>query len=142
MVASDARRPALRGGFDRVLADLPCSGSGILRKHPELKWRIRSEELDRLTAAASDMLGGLLSLVRPGGLLVVSTCSIEPEENEDQVTRLLERHPDLAPVDLEGRLPPGFDTALETPARWRLLPDAEHDGFTVHVLARSHRTSR
>ena len=79
VVASDARRPAMAPRFDRVIADLPCSGSGTLRKHPELKWRIDAGEIGRLAAEAATLLDGLAPLVRSGGFLVVATCSLEVE---------------------------------------------------------------
>ena len=139
VVASDARGPALGSTFDRVLADLPCSGSGILHKHPELKWRIGAGEIERLASEARAMLEGVVTLVRPGGLLIVSTCSVEPEENEEQVEALLARHPDLELVDLGECLPAGLETAVEDRGRWRLHPADEHDGFTVHVLRRAER---
>jgi 16S rRNA (cytosine967-C5)-methyltransferase len=136
IVASDARRPAFASAFDRVLADLPCSGSGTLAKHPELKWRISAGEIARLVEEAGVMLDGLAPLVGPDGRLVVATCSLEPEENEGQVARFLDRHPEFRLEPLEGRVPEGLGAGLEAPGRWRLLPGGDHDGFTVHSLRR------
>ena len=136
-LVTDVRRPGLSGVFDRVLADLPCTGTGTLRKHPELKWRIGDDELRRLTGRAADMLRGLAPLVAPGGLLIVATCSIEPEENEDQVRRFLDEHDAFQLVDLSGEVHPMMASQVEAVGRWRLLPAEEHDGFTVHVLRRA-----
>ena len=77
--------PAFSQSFDRVIVDLPCSGTGTLRRKPELKWRLRESELDRLAANALTLLVGASQLVRPRGLLIAITCSIEPEENEEVV---------------------------------------------------------
>ncbi len=134
IVVSDAISPAFGSAFDRVVADLPCTGTGTIRKHPEIKWRVNQRELGRLTREASRLLDGLAPLVVPGGLLVISTCSIEPEENEHQVASFVDRHPGFEPVDLRQRVPAGTDSALECRGRWRLLPTRDHDGFTVHAL--------
>ena len=137
LLALDAAQPPFGAVFDRVIADLPCSGSGTLARHPELKWRLSPSEIDRLAAAGLEILEGLAPAVRPGGLLIAITCSLEREENEDVVARLLERRPELEPVDLQQILDPESARHVETAGRWRLLTGAEHDGFTVHVLRRS-----
>lgn len=136
VVASDAIGPGLTGRFDRVVADLPCTGTGTLRKHPELKWRIRPAEIERLVRRGAAMLDGLAPLVTNGGLLIVSTCSIEPEENETQVAAFVARHPEFEPLDLSDRVHPAMASGIEAPGRWRLFPGGDHDGFTVHVLGR------
>ncbi|MDX1643282.1 MAG: transcription antitermination factor NusB [Thermoanaerobaculia bacterium] len=136
LVAADARHPALHAGFDRVVVDLPCTGTGTLRKHPELKWRITAEEIDRLVALGAEILDGAAGLVRQGGLLVVITCSLEREENEGQAEAFLDRHPDFGTARLEERLPSSWSRFLETPSLWRILPAADHDGFTVSVMRR------
>jgi len=101
IVASAAEMPGLGAAFDRVVVDLPCSGTGTLRKHPELKWRVGPAELQRLSRQAATLLDGVAPLVAPGGLLIAITCSIEPEENEATIDDLLGRTPDLAlePLD-------------------------------------------
>jgi 16S rRNA (cytosine967-C5)-methyltransferase len=138
-VVADGRRPPFAAAFDRVVVDLPCTGTGTLRKHPELKWRISEEEIGRLADQALALLEGAAPLVGAGGLLVVITCSLEPEENERVVERLLAGHPEFAPLPLEGALPAPVDRGAEAPGRWRLLPGGDHDGFTVHALARLRR---
>lgn len=136
LVAADAGAPALAASFDRVVVDLPCTGTGTLRRHPELKWRISEEEVGRLSAQALRMLSGAASLVGPGGLLVAITCSLEREENEEVVAAFLERHPDFAPLVLEGVLPPPLDRWIRGTGFWRILTDGDHDGFSVHALER------
>lgn len=133
---ADAALPPLGGHFDRVILDLPCTGTGTLRKNPELKWRIRASEIGRLARQAERLLDGMVPVVRPGGLLVAITCSLEPEENEDVVARFCRRHPEMVPVDLEGALDWPHRDFVGGPGAWRIFPDGDHDGFTVHVLRR------
>ncbi len=137
---SDAARPAFAPAFDRVVLDLPCSGTGTLRQHPELKWRLSPAEIGRLAEQSLALLSGVAPLVRPGGLLVASSCSLEPEENEEVVDRFLSesagRH-GFALLPLDGALPETQAVGLFGPGRWRVPTTAEHDGFTVQVLRRS-----
>ncbi len=137
IVLADAARPAFAGPFDRVMLDLPCTGTGTLRKNPELKWRTSEPEVGRLTRQSLRLLEGSASLLAPGGLLVAITCSLEPEENEDVVAAFLVGHPELRLVELEGRLPYPLEGWIDGAGCWRIPPEAEHDGFTVHVLGRS-----
>lgn len=137
VVAADAGAAAFRGArFDRVILDLPCTGTGTLRKNPELKWRISQDEVGRLARQALRMLGGSAPLVAPGGNLVAITCSLEVEENEDVVHAFLAGHPEFEPLDLAGRLPFPLEEGIVGPGVWRMLPGGDHDGFTVHVMAR------
>lgn len=76
--------PFLRA-FDRILLDAPCSGTGTLARNPEIKWRLREEDLPRFTELQHRMLANALACLKPGGVLVYSTCSLEREENEDVV---------------------------------------------------------
>ncbi len=135
-LVADAARPAVRGAFDRVVLDLPCSGTGTLRKHPELKWRISEGELGRLAGQGAALLAGAAGLVAPGGLLVAITCSLEPEENADVVARFLAGGADFAPLALGERLAAPLARAVVGPGLWQLLPGGDHDGFTVSVLSR------
>ena len=135
-VLSDAGSPALRGPFDRVVVDLPCAGTGTLRKNPELKWRISREEIARLSNLGVRLLRGLEPLVAPGGFLVAITCSLEEEENEQVIERFLADHREFVPLPLEGELATPLARGIQGPGLWRWLPAADHDGFTVHVLQR------
>jgi 16S rRNA (cytosine967-C5)-methyltransferase len=69
--------------FDRVLVDAPCSGTGTLAHNPEIKWRLREEHFAELNKRQTRILENARAVLRPGGLLVYSTCSLEPEENEN-----------------------------------------------------------
>jgi 16S rRNA (cytosine967-C5)-methyltransferase len=86
-------------GFDRVLVDAPCSNTGVLRRRVELRWRLQYEEFSRLARLQGSLLDDAATRVRPGGLLVYSTCSIDPEENSGVVEAFLKRQPAFA---LEG----------------------------------------
>jgi 16S rRNA (cytosine967-C5)-methyltransferase len=75
--------------FDRILLDAPCSNTGVLARRPDARWRFSQHRLDAATRAQEALLRNLARIVAPGGLLVYSTCSIEPEENERLVRRWL-----------------------------------------------------
>lgn len=137
LCAADGAALPFRDGFDRVVVDLPCSGTGTLRKHPELKWRISAAEIERLAEQAGSLVRGAADCVRPGGLLVVVTCSIEPEENEDVVSAFLESRSDFDLRDLSADLRRPAVDHIEAPGLWRLLPAEGHDGFTVQALQRA-----
>jgi 16S rRNA (cytosine967-C5)-methyltransferase len=93
-VVGDARRPPLRAGaFDAVLVDAPCSGLGTLRRHPEIRWRCRPEDLERLALRQRAILDGAASLVRPGGRLVYAVCTPTRAETWDVVRPWLETQP-------------------------------------------------
>lgn len=93
-VVADARHPPVRP-VDAVLVDAPCLGTGTFARHPDARWRVTPEALERLAARQAELLDAAAHIVEPGGLLVYSTCSIEPEENEQQVARFLARHPEF-----------------------------------------------
>jgi 16S rRNA (cytosine967-C5)-methyltransferase len=94
--AADARFPPLREkSLDAVWLDVPCSATGTLARHPDARWRLSYRRIVRLAALQRELLEAAAPLVRPGGLLVYSTCSLEPEENEDRVEEFLSCHPDF-----------------------------------------------
>jgi len=78
--------------FDRILVDAPCTGLGTLRRNPEIKWRLNPDEIAQATVLQSDLLDGAARYLRKGGCLVYSTCSLLPEENEDNIRAFLSRH--------------------------------------------------
>ncbi len=123
--------------FERVVLDLPCTGTGTLRRHPEIKWRISEAEIGRLSQQALRLLGGAAQRVAPGGLLVAITCSLEREENEDVVTSFLTMHPGFSPLPLEKLLEHPAAARITGPGAWRVLTGGDHDGFTVNVLAKA-----
>jgi 16S rRNA (cytosine967-C5)-methyltransferase len=103
VVTADALHLPFRGPFDRVLADVPCSGTGTLARNPEIKWRLKPEDLSDLHARQQAILTSALHQLAPGGRLVYSTCSLEPEENEQVVAACLQDHHEfrLIPVRQE-----------------------------------------
>ncbi|MBU6468079.1 MAG: RsmB/NOP family class I SAM-dependent RNA methyltransferase [Betaproteobacteria bacterium] len=99
----DQRVKRLRGKADRVLVDAPCSGLGTLRRNPDLKYRQSPQGIEELVAKQRAILDSAAQCVKPGGMLMYATCSILPEENEEQVSWFSEKHPDfeLTEVNLE-----------------------------------------
>jgi 16S rRNA (cytosine967-C5)-methyltransferase len=136
IVAADGRRPPWRERvFDRVVIDAPCTGTGTLRRHPELRWRFRAGELERLARDGAALLAALAPAVAPGGLLVHVTCSVEAEENEQVLDRFLAANPAFVPHVLDHR-EPWVAAGIRAPGVWRVLPSGGHDGFSVGVARR------
>ena len=94
--------------MDRVLVDAPCSNTGVMRRRVDLRWRIRPEEIERLRATQLDLLDRSAAWLKPGGILVYSTCSLEPEENAGVVQQFLAEHPSFK-SDRERQLLPFAD---------------------------------
>jgi len=117
-VVADARRPCVRP-VDVVLLDAPCTGTGTFRRHPDARWRLKPSDLAVMGVVQRTLLDAAATVVRPGGLLVYSTCSLEVEENDEQVDTFLAAHTDFA---LEPP-PPGTvpDSVLDA-GRLRVLP--------------------
>ena len=92
LVAADARRPPFAGSFDSVLLDAPCSGLGTLARHPDIRWRTDERDILRHAGRQRELLEGVAGLVRPGGRLVYSVCSGEPEEGDQMVDAFLAAH--------------------------------------------------
>jgi len=99
-VVSDATSlPAADGLFDLILCDVPCSGTGTLARNPEIRFRLTPDELTRQAKRQREILAAALSRLAPGGRLVYSTCSLEPEENEAVVEAFLARGWRTVPID-------------------------------------------
>ena len=103
-VVADARFPPFRA-VDAVLLDAPCTGTGTFRRHPDGRWRVTPDDLAALAALQAELLRAAAPLVRPGGLLVYSTCSLEREENEERVEAFLAEHPDFVVDPAPGAVP-------------------------------------
>jgi len=104
VVAADARHLPFSCAFDRILADVPCSGTGTLARNPEIKWRLKSEDLHDLQSRQVAILKSALAHLAIGGRLVYSTCSLEREENEEVVEAALDGTPEFKVADLKGEL--------------------------------------
>lgn len=125
----DASRPAIWWDgrpFDRILADVPCSASGVVRRHPDIKWLRRPADVAGFAQAQAQILDALWPLLAPGGKMLYATCSVFPVENGDQVCAFMARHPDAR------RLPTGGDDL-----QLQLLPSATHDGFYYALLEKA-----
>jgi 16S rRNA (cytosine967-C5)-methyltransferase len=94
VIVADGRRPPVRA-MDAVLLDVPCLGTGTVARHPDARWRVTPQALDSLVRLQAELFNQAANLVSPGGLLVYSTCSLEPEENRAQVEGFLHAHPEF-----------------------------------------------
>lgn len=111
--------------FDRILADVPCSASGIVRRHPDIKWLRRPRDLARFAQQQRGLLAALWRLLAPDGKLLYATCSVFREENDDVVAAFAAAEPSARRLPL----PDG------EPAQW--LPDAQHDGFFYALIEKN-----
>jgi 16S rRNA (cytosine967-C5)-methyltransferase len=130
LVLGDAGRPeAWWDGqpFQRILADVPCSASGVVRRHPDIKWLRRESDIAQFAAQQADILAALWRCLARGGKLLYVTCSIFNEENQLQIASFLNRHPDAQRLPL-----PGLDSA-----DGQLIPDDNHDGFYYALLSKT-----
>jgi 16S rRNA (cytosine967-C5)-methyltransferase len=138
VLACDMSKPApMKRLFDEVLVDAPCSGTGTLRRHPEIRWRLAPDALPVLAARQRRILSAAANLVRPGGRLLYSVCSVEPEEGEDVIAAFLAERPEFARedprrgLDVAARSKVGDDFALRTSPL-----DDGMDGFFAALLTR------
>ncbi|ANE48952.1 16S rRNA methyltransferase [Paenibacillus swuensis] len=125
--------------FDRILLDAPCSGLGVIRRKPDAKWAKREQEIAEISALQHDLLASVAGLLRKDGILVYSTCTIEPEENERQVTRFLKEHPDyVLDAGLIDYVPQAVrEKAIVREGMVQILPHHFHtDGFFIARLRR------
>ena len=133
----------LRGKFDRVLVDAPCTGSGTLRRNPDLKWRLSPDELERINRIQKSVLEHASRLVKAGGRLVYATCSVLKRENQDVVEAFLAAHPEwkLVPAaEVFATQGITFDAAQweRFGSYFQMLPHVNTtDGFFAAVLERS-----
>lgn len=119
--------------FDRILLDAPCSGSGVIRRHPDIKWLRRASDLERLAAQQLSLLNALWPLLAPGGKLVYATCSTFYAEGDGVIRDFLRQTPSARRLPIA--LPVGQATALG----WRIAPGGGFDGFYYAILERPLR---
>ena len=125
--------PLPAGRFSRVLLDVPCSGTGTLRKNPEIRYRVSPDAIKRLSRMQEEALLAAAELLEPGGFLLYSTCSLEEEENERVVTHALANGSPLEPAEIQA--PEGLREFVSG-NRFRIFPAQTNDGFTAHLLRR------
>lgn len=138
--AADARDLAGREDLpeaDRVLLDAPCSGLGVLSKRADLRWQRNESDIEALTQLQAELLEAAAPLIRPGGLLVYSTCTIEPEENEARVNAFLAAHPEFEREPVDGYV--SADLVTEA-GDFASLP--HRDAIDGAYAARLRRTER
>ncbi|WP_410497523.1 16S rRNA (cytosine(967)-C(5))-methyltransferase RsmB [Chitinibacter sp. S2-10] len=133
ILAADASTPASWWDgkpFDRILADVPCSASGVARRHPDIKWLRRPDDFAEFARQQEKMLDALWPLVAPGGKLLYATCSVFPAENQQSAAAFAQRHPDAQRETLDSRQIPAdhFDG--------QLLPNSDHDGFFYALFSK------
>ena len=119
-VPAEGALPFEPASFDAVLVDAPCTNTGVLALRVEARWRAKPDDAVRMAAVQGDILERALPLLKPGGTLVYSTCSIEPEENAGVFDAFVARHDDV-----EGEI------------AFRAWPTSDHDGGFAAVLRRS-----
>lgn len=121
-VAGDAAKPEDWWDgkpFQRILADVPCSASGVVRRHPDIKWLRRETDIAAFAAQQAEILEALWRTLESGGKLLYATCSVFAEENQEQIARFLARHGDAQRPDADNR---------------QLIPNHQHDGFYYALL--------
>ena len=123
--------------FDRILLDAPCSGLGVLRRNPDIKWNSSEASLKRHARRQKRFLDHLACLVKPGGILVYSVCSIEPEENEAVIEVFLKKHPEFVIDTNYGQLPERVASLFKSVSWMKTLPLFDNmDGFFIARLKR------
>ncbi|MEB7886929.1 16S rRNA (cytosine(967)-C(5))-methyltransferase RsmB [Serratia fonticola] len=106
--------------FDRILLDAPCSATGVIRRHPDIKWLRRDSDIAELAALQSEILQAIWPRLKPGGVMVYATCSILPQENSEQIAAFLQRHGDAKLVETGD---------VQSPGKQNLPHPEDGDGF-------------
>jgi 16S rRNA (cytosine967-C5)-methyltransferase len=117
--------------FDAILADVPCTASGVVRRHPDIRWLRREADIAKTATLQRRIVDALWSTLNPGGHLLYATCSIFPEEGEHQARAFLARHQDAARLDAPGQMLPLADDPLRA-----------HDGFFYALFAKKARVDK
>ncbi len=138
LIADMTAVPPLDTRFDRILIDAPCSGTGTLRRHPEIRWRLTPEAIKLISLRQERLLERAASLLAEGGRLVYSVCSMEPEEGEWVIASFLDRFPEFSPADLAAELPTPARPLVGTDRFVRTDPSRDGlDGFFAAALERT-----
>jgi 16S rRNA (cytosine967-C5)-methyltransferase len=121
--------------FTHILVDAPCSGLGVIRRHPDIRWNRRPEDLLSFQKKQLALLQTAVAMLAPGGILVYATCSMEPEENDEVIRHLLNNHPEMS-VE-QPAIPAGANDFLDEQNFLRTLPAQLHDGFFAAKLRKA-----
>ena len=127
-VAEDARSFVPDNQPDAILLDAPCSGTGVLGRRAELRWKLNPDTLRELQVLQAELLDHAAELLDKGGILVYATCSIEPEENSLQIEAFLQRHPEFIADPVSEQIPEQFRSGNKDNGAILTLPGA-HPGF-------------
>jgi 16S rRNA (cytosine967-C5)-methyltransferase len=145
IIAADIRSMPLAIQFDRILVDAPCTGTGTLARNPEIKWRLTPDDISRMQADQLEIVSAAMKQLAPGGELLYSTCSLEPEENEAVIDQALCDNPSFRLLDIRNRLAELRDggslacgpDSLVRGSYLRTIPGTHPcDGFFAALLAR------
>jgi len=117
--------------YDKILLDVPCSATGVIRRHPDIKWLRKANDIEKLAQLQAQILKNIWSLLKPGGTLLYATCSVLPEENSTQVKRFIENNNDVELIPI---------TENSSDIGWQILPN-EHsmDGFYYAKLVKKEQ---
>ncbi|WP_038180529.1 16S rRNA (cytosine(967)-C(5))-methyltransferase RsmB [Vibrio rhizosphaerae] len=130
VICGDARHPDKWWDgtqFDRILLDAPCSATGVIRRHPDIKWLRRADDIEALVALQSEILDAMWAQLKPGGTMVYATCSVLPQENSQQIKTFLSRTLDAQLINSE----------IDNPGRQILPGEHDMDGFYYAVLQKT-----
>jgi 16S rRNA (cytosine967-C5)-methyltransferase len=147
IISADVRAMPIHKQFDRILVDAPCSGTGTLARNPEIKWRLKAEDLLRLQTYQVEILRSAMKHATAGGRIVYSTCSLEPEENERVIEKALAENSEFRVIDVSTRL---FELQADGELAWkeieslvsgpylRTIPGVHpYDGFFAAILEKA-----
>lgn len=122
--------------FDGIFIDAPCSGTGVIRKHPDIRWNRQAEDLAGFQEQQLGLLRTAVTLLKPGGVLVYATCSLEPEENQEVVEQFLAANAAFILTDCRGFLPASAASLVDAQGCFAPLPTEEIEGFFAARLVR------
>jgi 16S rRNA (cytosine967-C5)-methyltransferase len=137
-IVADAVKWRPETPLDAVLLDAPCTATGTLRRHPDIAWNKQPADLARLASLQDRLLAAALAMVKPGGLVVYATCSLQPEECEQRIAGLLESAANVERVAIAADEVPGLEDTVTAPGDLRTLPChwAERGGLDGFFAAR------
>lgn len=118
--------------FERIIADVPCSASGVVRRHPDSKWLRRETDIADFSRRQAEIIEALWRVLAPGGKMLYCTCSLFPQENDMQVAAFAARHTDALRLAMSSG--DTGEEVMQQRRQWQLVPQAEHDGFFYALL--------